>query len=171
MQKINALEEMARTLVTNGTASLDDDRTREDLIGLYMDIRAELRSKAPDSEKEIYVYAALLQEEIDQYSPYKAYEAGALLGCNPGDADKDMTRAFMRYICRTEFDPASKDIHSKVGIMYSELCGLLGDTRGLMDDFTELYRKCCGIIKDKLELFFSLGYAVTYAEATDAGGV
>lgn len=161
MQKNTTIDSKVSALVMDGLAALDEERMREDLMGLFMDIRLDLRVKAQDKEKQIYAYAALLQEELELYSPYKAFEAGALLGSNPTDADKDKARAFMRYVCRTEFDPTSKTIHDKIASMYHELYELLGDTHNLIDEFTELYRKCYGIIRDKLEVFFNMGYAST----------
>lgn len=166
MEILATIDNMACSLVMDGQASLDANRIREDLMGLYSDILSALERKAPGKEKQIYDYAALLQKELDLYTPHKAFEAGAILGCTSESFDGDIKSAFMLYIKRIEFDPASKAIHGMVHAQFDELCKLLGDERGLIAEFTELYRSCNGIIQSKIDRFFDMGYKLTYSRTS-----
>lgn len=160
---VENIECMLNKLTIDGFVSLDDTRLREDLMGLFADIRSQLRLNNPDKENLIYNYALLLQKELDLYCPYEAYEAGALLGCNANNGN-GKAEYFMCYMKRIEHNPASKEIHSNVSVMYDELHKLLGDAYSLISEFTELYRKCNGIIQEKIDCFFDMGFAATYNE-------
>lgn len=162
------LTDMAATMILEGTIALDDGREREDLMGLYQDIRRELRQKAPEKENIIYSYALSLQKELDRCTPRMAYEAGAVLGCNAQRDDSVPESAFMRYMCRIGRDPAVQHLQNEVRNTYSEILGLLGDTYSLIDDFTVLYRKCNGIINNKIFVFFRLGYDMSRANTAPA---
>lgn len=152
------LTNMANTMILEGTIVLDECRVREDLMGLYQDIRLELRQKAPGKENMIYSYADLLQKELELFTPRMAYEAGTVLGCNPQGQDSDPERAYMRYICRVGLVPAAQQMQREIGGMYNEIIENLDDTYSLINDFTDLYKKCHGIICSRIYDFFRLGY-------------
>ena len=110
-------------------------------------------------ENMIYRYAGLLKKELDLFSPLTAYEGGAILGCNPQEQDSDPDRAFMRYVCRVGLDPAARRLQWEAGSMYNEISILLlGNSRSLINDFADLYRKCHGIISGRICDSFRCGY-------------
>lgn len=158
MNTMYELETLLRSVTEEDIIKLDEDRAREDLMGLYTDIRLALKDAAPAREKIIYEYAKLLQEELELYSPQFAFEAGALLATNPQGNDDDPQRAFMRYACRIGFDPKSKILQNKIKLMFEEIITLLGDASGLIGDFTEQYRSCNGFAGKHLHRFFNMGY-------------
>lgn len=152
------IENTVRDIEREGTICLDDCRMREDLMALFKDIRDELKERSPQKQRLLYEYSTLLQQQSELYSPSQAYEAGALLATNPQGTDTERDRAFMRYICRLGFDPEVKKLQSAIQKMYDELTELLDETRGLLSDFTELHRKCYGIVSDHISHFFFMGY-------------
>ena len=143
---------------------LDDDYQREELMALYNDIRSEIKQASPEMKNIIYDYAALLQEELDLYCPYKAFEAGAVFGTSPNSCNENKKRAFKQYVRQIECDPASIDSHRRVQIKYDMIHELLNNTHGLIDEFNEVYRNCYGVIQENIEVFFDMGYATTCFE-------
>ena len=164
MQITNVISDKMKILEKETMVFLDNGRQREDLMALYSDIRSQIRTSSPDMENIIYEYAALLQEELALYCPHKAYEAGAVSGASLKSDGEQKELFFKQFLRRVELDPESKKIHSTVQHEYDIINGLLGDAPGLIDDFTELYRKCYGFIQEKIDVFFGMGYAATYSE-------
>jgi len=157
------LEEKISEITAENTMALDEERIREDLMGLTQDIRSEIKSKDPGKVNSIYEYANLLQKEIDLYNPHTAFEVGAVLGCcDPSGSDNDPERDFMKYLLRIDYDPTALQVRRDLDAMYLELHKLLGDTGGLLDDFNEEYRQCNGIISRKIFDFFQMGYVLTH---------
>lgn len=161
MQTINEVLTKSRDLERETLAVLDNERQREDLMALYNDIRTQIKTNSPDMENIIYEYADLLQDEIMMYCPYRAYEAGAILGASVKPNDDNQDCSFKQFIRRIELDPENKKTHSKVQNQYNIVHSLLGDTSDLINDFTDLYRRCHGIIPNNIKVFFDMGYAVT----------
>jgi len=164
MQTTNAIPDKVKALERKNLEFLDSGRQREDLMALYSDIRVQIKANAPDKENIIYDYSESLQNELALYCPYKAYEAGAVAGVSLESDGEQTERHFKQFIRRIELDPATKKVRSKVHNEYNIISGLLGDTSGLINDFTELYRKCYGTIQENIDVFFGMGYAATHSE-------
>ncbi len=159
MENCNATHAEFRSLLMQLNMELDADRAREDLMCLFTEIRAALRTADAGKESLIYAYARLVDEEDAYYLPHFAYEAGAILATNPPAGEEDPTRPFVRYICRVGLDPEVQEIKSAQSIMFNDILALLGDAPQLLTDFNELYRKCCCPQMNFAEHFFWKGYS------------
>lgn len=146
------LNKAAREMVIHETLRLDMDRVREDLMGLYGDIVAEMIRRAPGHEAMIYAYTELMAKEQGIYIPVQAYEAGA------SARGTDHDRAFMDYARRLNLDPENQRFLKERDAMFYEMHSLLGEVGGLLDEFNELYRTCYGIVSKKIDVFFDMGF-------------
>lgn len=143
------------------TLRLDMDRTREDLMGLYSDIVNELSQRAPGREAELYAYEALMAREQTIYVPEQAYEAGVAA------RGMESKAAFMKHMSDLILNPDNQAFLRKRDALYRELMDILGEVGGLLDEFNELYRACNGIISQKLDVFFDMGYHDAVVSAED----
>jgi len=146
------IQKIASEIIAEETLRLDMNRIREDLMGLYGDIVAELTRGGAGKETMIYDYAELMAREQALYIPEQAYEAGV------SARDTEHDAAFMDYIRSIHLDPETKAVLRERDNMYYELSSLLGDAGGLLDEWVELYRDCHGIIGQKIDRFFNMGY-------------
>ncbi len=148
-----------RSLLMQLNMELDADRAREDLMCLFTEIRAALRTADAGKESLIYEYARLVDEEDAYYLPHYAYEAGALLATNPPTEEETSDRQFVRYICRVGLDPEVQELKSAQSIMFNAILALIGDAPQLLVDFNELYRRCSCPNMNFAEHFFWKGYS------------
>jgi len=145
------------------TATLDLDKyyIREDYFGLYSDIVSELASKASGKERLIYDYANLMEREQKIYSPFNAYKAGVFMGYNNAIDPESQSKAFLNYIGMLHSNEKNACLLNQRDMLFIELCDYLDDTRGLMSDFNDLFRKCHCVISSNLSIFFDMGYNST----------
>lgn len=146
------IEMKALEFIALETTQLKTDRVLDDLTGLYGDIRVELFQKAPDSASLIDEYANMLAREQQICTPKDAYTAGhnaaqASHECNPAEYIAGIYRASDNQCLFSERDS-----------LFHTLCNLLGDTRGLLSEYTELYRQYHGTINNKIDVFYQWGY-------------
>lgn len=148
----NNIDTTIREITVQETLRLDMDRVREDLMGLYSDIVIELSKRAPGQEVKIYEYEELMAREQQIYIPEQAYEAGVAA------RGREYNPAFMEYSRNIILDPNNQAFLSKRDALYRELRGILGEVGGILDEFNELYRDCHGIIGQKINVFFDMGF-------------
>lgn len=164
-QEINCI---INEMLISATLELDKYHIREDYYGLINDIVSELTTKASGKEQLIYVYENLMTKEQEIYSPFNAYEAGAYMGYNNTDPDA-RHKAFFNYLGALYSNEENASLLNQRDLLYIELCGYLDDTRGLMSDFNDLFRKCHSVISNSMSKFFDMGYSSTCQKNLIAG--
>jgi len=146
------INKQAARHVLEETIKLDSDREREDFMRLYSDIIKALYSQGSDCACLFYEYIELMDREQSFFSPESAYEAGLHV------RHTEFEPMFMQYISGIYLDPQNCLLLQKRDNLFHELCEILGDARGLMPEFNDLYRECNGIISRKIDRFFRLGF-------------
>ncbi|MEY8355167.1 hypothetical protein AALB39_17665 [Lachnospiraceae bacterium 54-53] len=144
------------------TIKLDRERVREDFMGLYSDIAAELFKHNSDCVRLIYDYTEMMNREQQFFTPKNAYEAGLHA------PEAKFEQGFVQYIRKIYLDPENLFLLQKRDDLFYKLCGLLGDANGLMTEFNDLYRRCNGIISKNIDCFFRMGFEQSHIKAGSA---
>lgn len=134
------------------TTQLINDKIPDDLMGLYGDIRVELFQKVPDNENMIDDYANLLEKEQQIYSPEIAYQVGLETAQSGGEYNPK------KYFNEVYSSSDNQKLFNERDNIFHNICNLLGDTKGLIIEYTELYRLFHGVINEKIHLFYDWGY-------------
>ena len=131
----------------------EDERLYADLSGLYCDIVSELGKRNSAKAQIIFDYSSLLCQEIMLHCGESAYILG--LG-NKGASADEVVRGYLLNIADRK-----KPIDSQIQSIYSEIQLLLGDSKGLISEFTEIFQTVHGVTKLHLRDFIALGQAET----------
>jgi hypothetical protein len=131
----------------------DEDLLYADLTGLYVDIIGGVSAADRAKAGMIYDYAKLLEQDLQLYSGAEAYIAGR------NAKNKPETEALTGYMLRISGIAQEQRLHSRIQEQFEEIAGLLGDKRGLIAEFTEVYRTVHGIIASNIHEFIRLGQA------------
>ena len=133
-----------------------------DLTGLFVEIIEEISRKNKEKPQMIYYYANLLEQEIQFYSAADAYMTGASArGRSNVDALYEYQRKVLAKI-------AEQGLDCEIRTCFNELAMLLGDSHGLISEFTEIYRTVHGAIKNNVAMFVEMGQAAD-VEGSDKG--
>lgn len=153
MDTKDIIEQKAAELASATLVQLDLYRKREDFYGLYSDIVTLLYQKEDGNEALLYEYAATLEKEQGFTSPASAYEAGrrsTKAACASG---------FITFLSECYLTPENQVVLTRRDRLFEVLCGLLGDSWGLVTEFTELCRACRGFGTEQSSYFFEMGFA------------
>ena len=131
----------------------DEDRLYADLTGLYAEIIRVIGISDKPKSLIIYDYAKLLEQELQLYSSADAYIAGAK-GGKRISADDTLSR----YLCEVSQKNSALGLDAKIFVLYSEISGLLGNNKGLIEEFTQTYCTVHGTVKRNIEEFIRLGH-------------
>lgn len=148
----------ANELTVPEIMKLINDKVLADLTELYGDIRVELYKTASDNESMIDAYSESLANEQKILSPELVYQAG----CEAVQTGQEYAPADYFKKVYSSYDVQA--LLTERDNMFHTLCNLLGDTRGLVREYTELYRQFYGILNSKIDMFYHWGY---YGEMPD----
>ena len=129
----------------------DEDYLFSDLTGLYVDIIREIGRINGAESVVIYEYASLLEQDLQLYSSREMYIAGFEA------RDKPLHDAMNGYICGVAGRNRERRLDSAIQEYYEKISALLGDKNGLIAEFTEIYRKVHGVVKNNIDKFIRLG--------------
>jgi len=145
----DAINEKVRRILHKSFIDNAENKLYEDLVGLYQEITAELEKHG--KEMLVYDYAKLLEAETMLYDAEDIY----LLAKNSRElSDEEIVNLYM-YGISMKLSDSGIDVDQLV--IYNEICELLGETRGLLNEFTETYRSVNGAIVQNIEQFVNLG--------------
>lgn len=130
----------------------DDENLFADLTGIYVEIIREIAKTDKEKSLIIYDYAKLLQEEIQLYSGTEAY----IMGCESSDVPASVV--LQNY--HLKIADRQNTLDMRIQTSFNEIALLLGDCRGLVSDFTEVYRQIHGAIKNNIAEFIVFGQCV-----------
>jgi len=131
----------------------EDERLYADLSGLYCDIIWELSKSNGAKAKIIFDYASLLCQEILLHCGEDAYILGR------GNKSISADEVFVGYLLKIA--DKKNPIDSQIQSIYAEIQSLLGDSKGLVSEFTDIFQSVHGVTKIHLRDFISLGQAET----------
>ena len=158
--EIKTIQAKAREIVITETKQIRTLKIPDDLTGLYGDIRVELSRKAPDDENLIDLYTELMAREQELCSPETAYQTGREA------ANSGREYALMEYLTRVYLEPDNQSFLAERDSLFYKLSDLLGETRGLMSEYNDLYRHCQGIINNYIAQFYHWGYYGEWPDTT-----
>ena len=129
----------------------NDDFLFADLSGLcfeIMDVVAET-----DKAKIVifYDYVKLLEQDLHFYSGVEAYIAGREA------KDKSENEVITAYIKKIVNISNERRLYRNIQTLFDEISKLLGNSSGLITEFTETYREIHGVIVNNIHEFIRLG--------------
>jgi len=127
----------------------EDERLYADLTDICIEIIREIAKVNGEKALIIYDYAKLLQQEIQLYSGKEAY----IMGCEAKTAPVDALLKNYQQKIASKKHALSNHLQACSG----EIAMLLGDCRGLLVEFTEVYQLVHGVIKNNIAEFIHLG--------------
>lgn len=148
----NLVQEKAQEIIMRETMKSIADTTLADLIGLYGDIRVELSAKSPDNQNLIDDYTELLKKEQKVCSPENAYQAGREA------AQSGQKCNAMEYLKTVYTTPEYFSFYNELEKVFRSICDILGETHGLVSEYTEVYRQFYGTINRIIHVFYEWGY-------------
>jgi len=98
----------------------EKNRLYADLTGLYVDIIGEVKKADKEKAQKIHYYANLLEQQIQLLLPLETYILAAA--------------------CKE----SAQRLEMEIQTCFNELAELLGDKYGLVDEFTDVYRRVHG---------------------------
>lgn len=146
MDKLSAF---TNTLYERVNKQNEDERLYADLTGLYCDIIKEASKESDCKALNIFDYAKLLGQELQLYSAKEAYIMGLE---SKGISVDELSTKY-----QLEISDEKNHIENQIQNAYSDICTMLGSRKGLISDFTDVFRAIHGVIISNLCDFISLG--------------
>ena len=129
----------------------EDDFTFFHLSEAYVDIIQNI-SKAHGVESLIiHDYAKLLGKEIQLYSSAEAFEAGHK------SKDEAVFKIMNDYFCDILEIKTKQHLDAQIQLCFDKIKELLGGDSTLVAEFTELYNRVHGVVKNNIHEFIRLG--------------
>ena len=129
----------------------DENCVFSDLTGLYVDIIGVISERDKAKAGIIHDYAKLLEQELQLYSGKEAYIAGCE---GRGKPELEVMGDYVRTVKTMSIE---QRLESRIQTCFNEIVGLLGDSSGLISEFTDTYRTVHGIIASNIHEFVRLG--------------
>jgi len=127
----------------------EDEQFYADLTGLYTDIIFVLSKSNRTKAHVIFEYAALLCQELSLHCGETAY----IMGLEGKDASADEVMSKFQLHITDE----KKRIDVQIQNAHSMIIDLLGDSKGLLSDFTQTFNTVHGVTKNHLTEYITLG--------------
>jgi len=147
--QMDRLSEFTTALYERVSKQNENEQLYSDLSGLYCDIVSELTKNNSGKAQIIFEYASLLCQEALLHCGEEAYVFGI---DNKGKSDDEVLLKYLLNIAEKK-----NELDYQIQMKYIEIQSLLGDYKGLLYDFTEVFQKVHGVIKNHVQEFITMG--------------
>ena len=156
-RKLTAVEERENELYHELYMGEGYDLYFGDLTLHYMEIIREIAKRDREKSCIIFDYAKLLEQEIQYWSGTDAYISGQEAKETPE------IKVLIGIDRKVSQDEGKQKLDYQIQTRYNEIHELLGETSGLLRDFTDLFIRTHGVIKNNLSDFIRLGQTADVA--------